>query len=106
MNGRVYDPKVGRFLSVDPVFQFPENTQSLNPYTYVLNSPLSMTDPTGYQCSKDDDSGCTGNSTDNNNNGQSGDKETKNHVRSDSRSMKGMVECPPFFGRPLGSDNA
>jgi len=49
MNGRVYDPKVGRFLSVDPVFQFPENTQSLNPYTYVLNSSLSLTDPTGFK---------------------------------------------------------
>jgi len=48
MNGRVYDPTAGRFLSVDPVFQFPENTQSLNPYSYVLNNPLSYTDPTGY----------------------------------------------------------
>jgi RHS repeat-associated protein len=48
MNGRVYDPNLGRFLSVDPVFAFPTNTQSLNPYTYVLNNPLSMTDPTGY----------------------------------------------------------
>jgi hypothetical protein len=48
MNGRVYDPVVGRFLSVDPVFQFPEDTQSLNPYSYVRNSPLSATDPTGF----------------------------------------------------------
>jgi RHS repeat-associated protein len=47
MNGRVYDPGLGRFLSVDPVFQFPTNTQSLNPYSYVLNSPLTLTDPTG-----------------------------------------------------------
>jgi hypothetical protein len=47
MNGRIYDPKLGRFLSVDPVFQFPTNTQSLNPYTYVLNAPLTLTDPTG-----------------------------------------------------------
>jgi hypothetical protein len=47
MNGRVYDPEIGRFMSVDPVFQFPENTQSLNPYSYVLNNPLSLTDPTG-----------------------------------------------------------
>ncbi|MGH8378508.1 MAG: RHS repeat-associated core domain-containing protein, partial [Gammaproteobacteria bacterium] len=51
MNGRVYDPSLGRFLSVDPVFEFPTNTQSLNPYSYVLNNPLSMTDPTGYAIS-------------------------------------------------------
>lgn len=48
MNGRVYDPTLGRFLSVDPVFQFPTNAQSLNPYSYVLNNPLSLTDPSGY----------------------------------------------------------
>jgi RHS repeat-associated protein len=48
MNGRVYDPKLGRFLSVDPVFQIPTNTQGMNPYSYVLNSPLSLTDPTGF----------------------------------------------------------
>lgn len=43
----------GGFLSVDPVFQFPTNTQSLNPYSYVLNNPLSMTDPTGYTACSD-----------------------------------------------------
>lgn len=48
MNGRVYDPSLGRFLSVEPVFEFPTNMQSLNPYSYVLNNPLSLTDPTGY----------------------------------------------------------
>jgi len=58
MNGRVYDPNIGRFLSVDPVFEFPTNTQSLNPYSYVLNNPLSLTDPTGYTAT--DGSICTG----------------------------------------------
>lgn len=53
MNGRVYDPNLGRFLSVDPAFQFPTNTQSLNPYSYVLNNPLSLTDPTGYTATGD-----------------------------------------------------
>lgn len=48
MNGRVYDPTVGRFLSVDPVFQAPTNSQSVNPYSYVMNNPLSLVDPTGY----------------------------------------------------------
>ncbi|MCI5065507.1 hypothetical protein MRY87_07270 [bacterium] len=48
MNGRVYDPVVGRFLSADPVVQAPDNTQSLNRYSYVLNNPLSLTDPSGF----------------------------------------------------------
>jgi len=47
MNGRVYDPIIGRFLSVDPIVQNPFDAQSLNRYSYVLNNPLSFTDPTG-----------------------------------------------------------
>jgi len=60
-NGRVYDPVLGRFLSVDPVFQFPTNTQSLNPYSYVLNNPLSATDPSGYSenCTAGQTTGCS-----------------------------------------------
>lgn len=48
MNGRVYDPLVARFASADPVLQAPLNLQSYNRYAYVLNNPLSYTDPTGY----------------------------------------------------------
>ena len=48
MNGRVYDPTLGRFLSADPFVQFPETTQSFNRYTYVNNNPLSYTDPSGF----------------------------------------------------------
>ncbi|MBS0577488.1 MAG: VCBS repeat-containing protein [Proteobacteria bacterium] len=48
MNGRVYDYQLGRFLSVDPFIQFPLNSQSLNPYLYLMANPLSGTDPTGY----------------------------------------------------------
>ncbi len=48
MNGRVYDPIYGRFISADPYIQFPENTQSYNRYSYVLNNPLSHTDPSGF----------------------------------------------------------
>tara|TARA_R110002033_G_scaffold81172_2_gene132031 strand:+ start:425 stop:7096 length:6672 start_codon:yes stop_codon:yes gene_type:complete len=59
MNGRIYDFNIGRFLSVDPFLQFPENSQSANPYSYILNNPMSGTDPTGYaSCSSDDVSGC------------------------------------------------
>lgn len=48
MNGRVYDPMIGRFISADPFVQFPNNLQSYNRYSYVLNNPLSLTDPSGY----------------------------------------------------------
>lgn len=48
MNGRVYDYNVGRFMSVDPFIQEPGNSQSINPYSYIMNNPLAGTDPTGY----------------------------------------------------------
>jgi RHS repeat-associated protein len=48
MNGRVYDYNLGRFLSVDPFIQSPGNSQSMNPYSYIMNNPLSGTDPSGY----------------------------------------------------------
>ncbi|HXU04768.1 MAG TPA: RHS repeat-associated core domain-containing protein, partial [Polyangia bacterium] len=48
MNGRVYDPALGRFLSPDPNVQFVADLQSYNRYSYVLNNPLRTTDPTGY----------------------------------------------------------
>jgi len=48
MNGRVYDPKLGRFVSADPFVQAPRNTQSFNRYSYTINNPLSYTDPSGY----------------------------------------------------------
>ena len=48
MNGRAYDYNLGRFLSVDPFIQAPDNSQSMNPYSYIMNNPLSGTDPSGY----------------------------------------------------------
>ena len=55
MNGRVQDPKLGRFISADPIVQAPDHSQSLNRYSYVWNNPLTMTDPTGFygeECSQ------------------------------------------------------
>ncbi len=48
MNGRMYDPVVGRFMSPDPYVQAPDYTQGLNRYSYCLNNPLSLVDPSGY----------------------------------------------------------
>jgi RHS repeat-associated protein len=53
MNGRVYDPVIGRFMSADPFVQAPFFSQSLNRYSYVFNNPLSFTDPSGYQSAAD-----------------------------------------------------
>jgi RHS repeat-associated protein len=46
MNGRVYDPAIGRFVQSDPLVD--AGIQGLNRYSYVLNNPLSFTDPTGH----------------------------------------------------------
>jgi RHS repeat-associated protein len=48
MNGRIYDPALGRVLSADPIIQAPFNSQSYNRYSYVMNNPLALTDPSGY----------------------------------------------------------
>jgi RHS repeat-associated protein len=50
MNGRVYDPRIGRFVSPDPIVQAPWFSQSYNRYAYVFGSPVSYTDPSGYSC--------------------------------------------------------
>ena len=47
MNGRLYDPVLGRFLSPDNFVQMPDNAQSYNRYSYCLNNPLKYTDPSG-----------------------------------------------------------
>jgi RHS repeat-associated protein len=48
MNGRVYDPELGRFLSADPNVSVAADLQAYNRYSYVANNPLRYTDPTGY----------------------------------------------------------
>jgi RHS repeat-associated protein len=51
LNGRIYDPALGRMLSADPIVSAPMYGQAFDRYTYALNNPLSFTDPSGYsQC--------------------------------------------------------
>ncbi|AWB65925.1 hypothetical protein C2869_05465 [Saccharobesus litoralis] len=44
MNGRIYDPTIGRFLQADPHIQAPNNSQNYNRYSYVLNNRMSYTE--------------------------------------------------------------
>lgn len=47
-NARMYDPTIGRFISPDTYISDLSDVQDWNPYSYVDNRPLSLTDPTGH----------------------------------------------------------
>ncbi|HET7176633.1 MAG TPA: RHS repeat-associated core domain-containing protein, partial [Gammaproteobacteria bacterium] len=52
MNGRVYDPSIGRFVSADPTVPNPNYSQAFNRYMYVYGNPLAMADPSGFEPTK------------------------------------------------------
>lgn len=47
---RFFDPLIGRFISADTIVPGAgtQSAQALNRYSYVMNRPLIMVDPTGY----------------------------------------------------------
>jgi RHS repeat-associated protein len=46
LGARYYDSSIGRFISPDPLSD-PANPQSINPYAYAANAPVTLSDPTG-----------------------------------------------------------
>ncbi|MEZ4514224.1 MAG: RHS repeat-associated core domain-containing protein [Chloroflexota bacterium] len=48
MNARYYVPGIGRFASADTIVPDPMNPQGFNRYSYVLNNPIIMHDPSGH----------------------------------------------------------
>src|SRR5207248_1064338 len=46
-NARSFIPRLGRFLTSDPIGGDPYNPQSISRYAYVKNDPINLTDPTG-----------------------------------------------------------
>ena len=51
MQQRYYDPRIGRFWSVDPVTAFSSPGSNFNRYAYANNNPYKFTDPDGrYSC--------------------------------------------------------
>lgn len=49
MNGRMYDPVMSSFLSVDRFVQNPMSAQGFNRYAYCMYNPLRYVDPTGWR---------------------------------------------------------
>jgi RHS repeat-associated protein len=47
MNGRIYDPMIGRMMSPDNYTHDDAGTQGYNRYSYANNNPLKFTDPDG-----------------------------------------------------------
>ena len=52
MNGRMFDPVLGRFLSPDPFVPRPDLSQLWNRYSYLNNNPLSSIDPSGFRANR------------------------------------------------------
>lgn len=48
MNGRIYDPTIARFMSADKEITDTTLLQNFNRYSYVINNPLSLLDPSGW----------------------------------------------------------
>jgi RHS repeat-associated protein len=48
MTGRIYDPRLAIFLSVDPLGDQSQTGGDLNPYLYAGGNPLAAIDPTGF----------------------------------------------------------
>jgi RHS repeat-associated protein len=55
MRGRLYDPRLARFMQADPIVDF-SSLQQLNRYSYVLNNPLNLVDPSGFDEGDETDS--------------------------------------------------
>ena len=49
MGGRLYDPKLSRFITADPYVSRPFDPQGMNRFAYVQNNPINATDPSGFE---------------------------------------------------------
>jgi hypothetical protein len=51
----LFSPYINRFVQPDSIIPDLSNPQSWNRYSYVLNTPINASDPTGHRCSGDVD---------------------------------------------------
>ncbi|MET8151419.1 RHS repeat domain-containing protein [Actinoplanes sp. NPDC049668] len=65
LGARMYDPAIGRFVSVDPIVDF-SDPQQIQGYSYANNSPVTKSDPSGLMPTVGDGEPCTPKSCGNN----------------------------------------
>lgn len=70
MNGRIYEPVIGKMMSPDPTVPNPTDGQAYNRYSYVLNNPLSLTDSSGFRPDYKDEPNPAGRHSDRSNMGK------------------------------------
>ncbi len=87
---RWYDSSVGRFISLDPLSGYSSDSQSLNGYVYVRNTPTTLVDPTGAVWCDEDPIACEG--------GLSPYNSLSNADREDPRWIRVCSQNPPFCG--------
>ncbi|GAA1957347.1 RHS repeat-associated core domain-containing protein [Catenulispora subtropica] len=117
IGARQYDPTVGRFISLDPVFE-QKQSQQVNGYTYAGENPVGASDPTGLtpvlSCPDDDprNGGCkqasggnaAGSAGDSyqNNTGEGGYGDQAVMITPDGRAIGGNADDPALVaGKPL-----
>ncbi|MER6994593.1 polymorphic toxin-type HINT domain-containing protein [Streptomyces sp. NPDC000410] len=96
VGAREYDPAIGRFISVDPLMDTGES-QSMNPYAYAHNSPVTLSDPSGLgvaECHTGDIKGCRGGMP-------TSSSKPKEHDTTGSNSGRGAT--PPAPSKPTPS---
>jgi RHS repeat-associated protein len=105
---RYYDPKVGRFISADSIVQSMRNPQFLNRYSYVMNNPIKLIDPSGHVATCGVWGSACSNSGVNNpcGNGNCGPTPPSNSISQNRASGTGGQGCPPggCFGAPGTSE--
>ena len=47
LNSRYYNPEIGRFINADDIFGTKTDILTTNMYTYSLNNPIMLSDPSG-----------------------------------------------------------
>jgi RHS repeat-associated protein len=105
---RYYDSRIGRFISADSIVQSKRNPQFLNRYSYVMNNPVKLIDPSGHVATCGVWGSSCGNSGVNNpcGNGNCGPTPPSNSISQNSASGTGGQGCPPggCFGAPGTSE--